>query len=336
MTIIARTVLDLRSRQDKFVSQVLLLAAGWHRYCRDHVRLEVLTVGPAQAEVTTFLDELGIVHAGIAPSANDAFSRTSNKIEAAYPDAQGRRVLLLDNDTCFLGSVADLAQLPADAIAAAEPGHLRVTPEQWELMRDALGLPLLRDRFEPVNAPARQPAGAQGEPPERSVYFNSGAVLFPAGHDHRATWLSHQQRIFDFFREHPLASKAVLASDQAAFATSVAAHGAFAWLPLRFNYRYGCFRRGLEPRERIAIVHLTGDLADAHALSLSQRVDAYWTRFILDRMQDLATQLEPAQFQQRQQVAQEVRADLAALVRDYGLDGRLDAFRAARHPATPA
>ena len=43
--LVARTVLDLRPAVDKFVSQTLLLAAGWHRYARDDAALEVATVG---------------------------------------------------------------------------------------------------------------------------------------------------------------------------------------------------------------------------------------------------------------------------------------------------
>ena len=328
--LVARTVLDLRPAVDKFVSQTLLLAAGWHRYARDDAALEVATVGGRDAVIDAMLAEIGAGGYAIAPGRNDDFSPSSNKIEAAHPDPGGARVLLLDNDVVFLGPVSDLAGLPADAIVAAEAGTARVEDPQWEVIERELGLPLLRRRWAPLNVRDGDAVRApRSQAPLRYLYLNSGVVLFPAGHDHRAPWTSHQRRIRDHFAAHPPAPVPVTSSDQAGLASSVAAHGRFAWLPLRFNYRHGAYRLGLLPAELIAIMHFTGDVPGA-GLTLSQRLDAYWARYITPKIARLPATVGAAEKRRRRDIAAQVLATAQALVRDYDLDARLAAWRRAR------
>ncbi|MGV8932027.1 MAG: hypothetical protein ACOH1R_07965 [Luteimonas sp.] len=332
--LVCRTVLDLRCRDDKYISQTLLLAAGWHRHCAHQSVLEVLCVGGTDPLLSAFLDELSATSLSCEPGPNDDFSLSSNKIQGATPDWAARRVLLVDNDVCFLSALDGLAQIPAGSIAASEAGNLRVSTEQWELISRTLGLPLLRRPFHPLN---RRPlargqdqvsACIDGETPVRPIYLNSGVVLFPAGHDHRNQWLAHQRMIHSYFRGHVERSEAVDASDQAALATSIAAHGAFDWLPLRFNYRYGGFRHGLEPADRIAIAHLTGDVADSHTLDMAARIEAYWQKFILSKIN--VPSPDTIQADHRTDIALSVRNKLLELVRDYDLERWLSRFRSAR------
>lgn len=325
-----RTVLDLRCRNDKFISQTLLLAASWHRYCAKHSDLEVVCVGEPGKLLSSFLEEISATCLTCAPSPNEDFSRSSNKIQAAGPDRAGRRVLLVDNDVCFLRPIDALTSIPASAIAASEAGNLRVSQAQWALIEGELGLPLIRRRFHPLNArpdAARSPSPADGaEPPERPLYLNSGVILFPAGHDHRELWLAHQRRIHTYFRDHPLRTSAVDESDQAGFATSVAAYGDFDWLPLRFNYRRGGFHLGLEPADRISIMHLTGDVPNGGEFDITERVEAYWQKFVWPGIASVAS-IDDAEARRRTGIASDVRAALINVVRDYDLDQRLDAIR---------
>lgn len=325
MTVVCRTVLDLRSPLDKYIVQTMLLAASWHRFGRDCSALEIKTVGGGNGLLSRFFAELGIHHEDIAPGRNDDFSKTANKIEAAHADRAGRRVLLLDNDVCFLGSVADLDQLPANAIAASEPGTLRVSDAQWSLIDQDLQLPTLRRRFTPVNDQWKPP----DELPEHYLYLNSGVVLFPAGHDHREIWASHQRLVFDFFKAHLLRTAAVTSSDQAGFATSVAAHGDFAWLPLRFNYRRGSFHAGTESLDRIAIVHLTGDVSGDRELNVSDRLLAYWEKFVFPGMQR-AFPVCDFEKRRRHEIAVAVRDTLLSVAGQYNLEGWLLALRKSR------
>lgn len=332
MTIVSRTVLDLRSMQEKYVSQTLLLAASWHRHCADHSPLEVYTVGHDSRVLHDFLDDIGASCVPIPPSPNDDFSKTSNKIEASHADAGGRPVLLLDNDVCFVGGIRQLLDLPAGAIAASEAGNLRVTDEQWSLIREQLGLPLLRRRFMAVNARAAdgtEPVGNDSpDMPERYLYLNSGVVRLPGGHDHRALWRTHQRRVYGFFKDHPLSTGAVTGSDQAGFASSVAAHGEFAWLPIGFNYRRGCFRVGMATPDQIRILHLTGDVEGD--FTLAQRIEAYWKKWTFPRIETLPTSVPQVERRRRADIAQTVLETVLGTVRGYELERWLAAYRKER------
>lgn len=338
MDIVCRTVLDLRSPLEKYVSQVLLLAASWHRHCRHDAPLEVLVIGEANSVITDFLDDLGITRQTMAPGRNDDFSKTGNKIEAAYPDAAGRRLLLLDNDVAFFGAIDELAKIPANAIAASIPGYLRVTDAQWALIEEALGVPLMRRRYESLTAQVETAAtNAPGLPealaPERYLYLNSGVVLFPAGLDHRAAWSSDQRRVHDLFEGHPLSSGAVRHSDQAGFAASVARHGEFSWLPLAFNYRRGGFHGALATPGEIRIVHFTGDVAGKQ-LGVAQRCRAYWDKFVFGPMAKLP--LSEPEEARRQKIATAMLDATLLMIRDYDLESRLSAYRASRSGVVPA
>ena len=218
-------------------------------------------------------------------------------------------------------------------IAAAVPGVVRVRDAQWASIADGLGLPLLRRRWTPLNprdeTDTADDTSSCAAAPERWLYLNSGVVLFPAGLDHRATWLDHQRRIRDHFAAHPLGAGPVTSSDQAAFATSIAAHGRFAWLPLRFNYRFGAFRLGLETAERIAIVHCTGHVDDA-GLAVSARMDAYWEKHVWPRLARRSPAVADDEKARRRDIAATVLAATRALARDYDLDARLAAYRRRR------
>ena len=328
--LVARTVLDLRAQNPKYVCQTLLLAASWHKHAARDADLEVLTIGKPPPVLADFLQCHGARPVAIEPGRNDAFSRHSNKIQGAGPDAAGRRVLLLDNDTCFLDRPVGLMQLPADAIAAAEAGNARVSDEQWQLVHDDLGVQLSRRQWAPLNQ--RIDTGIRRLPAtrERWLYLNSGVVLFPAGHDHRPTWLALQRAINDYFHGHPLASDAVTTSDQAGFAASVATHGRFAWLPSRFNYRPPCFCLGLEPAARIGILHFTADIDNADRLGIAERIDAYWQRRILARIDRLPAAVPVAERSRRREEALAALERVLAIISEYDLDAWLATLRRSR------
>ena len=213
MAIVCRTLVDLRSPVAKFISQTFLMASSWHRHASGEAPLQVGMIGPEEPALTRFLDEVGAVVEPMSPGPNDSFSKSSNKIQASHPAGCGRRVLLLDNDVCFLGGIAELESLPAGTIAASEPGNMRVTDAQWRLMQDVLGIALLRRHYSAVNA--RPPIHDHDVADEEAfLYVNSGVLLFPAGHDPRASWYSHQSRIRALFEGHALASNAVIGRDQ--------------------------------------------------------------------------------------------------------------------------
>ena len=328
--LVARTVLDLRSDNPKYLCQTLLLAASWHKHAACDTGLEVLTIGTPQPALANFLQSLDAHQACIEPGRNDVFSRHSNKIQGAGPDPAGRRVLLLDNDTCFLGRPAQLTYLPATAIVAAEAGNARVSDAQWHLIRQNLGLPLLRREWTPLN----QRIAASIEKPsvggERWIYLNSGVILFPSGLDHQPAWQSQQRAINDYFVGHPLASDAVTTSDQAGFASSVSTHGDFAWLPPRFNYRPPCFCLGLEATDRIVILHFTADLDNAGRLGMAERINAYWHQRILARIDRLptATSMPDRDWRRAQAVA--AMEKVMDIVREYDLDTWLAVVRRSR------
>lgn len=316
--ILVRTVLDLRPRTDRYLRQVALLAASWHRHARGGSRLQVLTIGAPDAALAALMARLGVEHACIAPGANDDFSRNGNKIQGCGPDPRGGRVLLVDNDTCFLGDLRDLQRVRPDAIAAAEPGGARVSDAEWQLVRDGLGMPLLRQVWAPLNDRVRG-AGAT-LPGERWLYLNSGVILFPAGLDHRQRWASAQRAIRDHFAGGAHASAAVTTSDQAGFAASVAAHGAFAWLPARFNYRPPGFCLGLEPAERIRILHFTGDVDDGQACGIGDALERYWRQRVLARLDRLPPSVAGAERRWRREQAMHAFAMVRAIVDAYELD----------------
>lgn len=332
--LLVRTVLDLRPATAKYLGQCLLLAASWHRNARADSDFEVLQIGGGNTGLERFLDDLGARHARITPGANDDFSAYGNKIEGSRPGPAGGRVLLLDNDTCILGGLSQLADLPAGAIAAAEAGHVRVSDAQWQRVGEDLGLAILRREWAPLN-PRVNPAPADAPLlRERWLYLNSGVILFPAGYDGRGAWAALQRAIHDGFAGHALADDAVSGSDQAGFAASVAAHGEFAWLPARFNYRPPCFCLGLEPVDRIGILHFTADIDPAGLSGAGERIDAYWRQRIFPRIDRLPASVTTADRDWRRAQAADALQRVQELARAYELDRWLDEAQRSRVAAT--
>lgn len=329
MAIACRTLLDLRPATAKYVSQAFLLAASWHKHVAGSAPLRVGVIGDGAPGFHAFLYEVGAECEAMPPGPNDGFSRSSNKIQMAYPDAGGNRVLLLDNDTCFLAAIDGLHGLRASAIVAAQAGRMRISDAQWQVLDSGLGTPLLRRRYRVVDAQPVAPVPDDG-PADGYLYLNSGVVLFPAGLDPRSDWYGRQARIRALFEGHPLASPAVAGSDQAGFAALVGMHGDFAWLPLRFNFRRGCFRLGSAPSAPIAILHLTGNVPDSDAMGLEERVMAYWSRLVMPGVSGLGGAIPPAEQARRVEDALSARDAVLGIIREYDLDRRV---RLARAPA---
>ena len=86
----------------------------------------------------------------------------------------------------------------------------------------------------------------------------------------------------------------------------------------------------MEPAVRIAILHLTGDIPDGDALSLGQRVRAYWGRHILPGIARLENVVPGPERERRMAEAEAARDAVLDIVHEYDLDRRLAASQRSR------
>lgn len=301
--------------------QTLLLAASWHRFGRVTAPLEVLTIGQAPEALITFLTGLGVTVEQVSPGPNDALSKTSNTVLGTRPVA-GSRVLLVDNDVVFCGSIDPLTQLDPEPIYGAISGHNRVKPSQWAHIADQLGLapaaaPPTRALTSVVNALIRERPLPE---PLKISYPNGGVLLFPAGADLGPVWSDHQARIAACFAGTDLISDAVTNSNMAALATTIGNYGAFDWLPDGYNYRHAGFALNLCKAEDIRMVHMTGLNTPRPSGSLSEWVTGYWSDKMLKKLTDLRPQITDADDKARRAIAQSVLEGVLETIQSYDLD----------------
>ncbi len=313
-----RTVLDARNPSTKYMFQVLLLAASWHKSTRSTAPLEVLIIGDAPDAMLRFLESIGARCKAVAPDPNDQFSATSNTITGCF-DTDGQRILLVDNDVVFRGDLSELSSVDSQLFMGSIAGTRRVLDAQWKAIEERFG-------FGPL--PATKPwlkelVRVQVEPDKRptplgNVYVNGGVLLLPAGEEFGTKWRHYVREIAELFHNHPLRSGSVYGSNMAGLAMAIAAHANFEWLNERYNYRCDCFALGLEQPERIEIVHLTG-LADSHR-SVCKRVEDYWQKKMLARFNEVQAALSEVEKQKRLTVIENFRCELLSLIDEYELE----------------
>ena len=316
-----RTVLDARSRSSKYLFQVLLLAASWHRHVRRTAPLEVLVIDELPRDMRRFLTELGAQIRTSAPDPNDYISRTSNTIVGAC-DTEGQRILLVDNDVVFQGDLSDLCETDSQYVMGSIAGQMRVNDSQWSAIREHFGCgPLstnrcsLRELIRAAVEPEYQPK------PLANVYVNGGVLLLPVGEEFGPLWRRCVREIGELFKTHPLRNGSVYGSNMAGLAMAIAKYGKFFWLDTRFNYRAGCFALGLEPPERIEIVHLTG-LNDTHR-TVTRRIEYYWQQKMIRQFSRATSPaLSSEDVRIRLDVIESQHHELLSLIDEYDLDRR--------------
>jgi len=314
-----RTVIDARARTTKYLYQVLLLAASWHKHVRHNAPLEVMIVGEPPEALCRFLESLGVFWTTVDPDPNDAISKTSNTIVGAV-DTVGRRILLVDNDVMFWGDLSELMHVDGNLCQGSVAGAIRVADAQWKVISEHLGFSPLPSSLIPLGQRTRAVVNVDYQPKALSnVYVNGGVLLLPEGDRFGIAWRRYVREIAELFERHALRTKSVYGSNMAGLAMAIADHGRFEWLDLRYNYRADCFVLGLESPEQIEIVHLTG-FDDSHR-SVTKRIEAYWQGKMMKRFGKVKPALTREEQERRLAIIDEFRQELLSLVREYDLDG---------------
>ena len=314
-----RTLLDGRASSPRYARQVALLAASWHAFARTAAPFEVRLIGDASARLRDFLRELGVPVVAARPDVNDAYAKTANCISGAYRDG-AERVLLVDNDTCFLASPTALEAVPEDACAAAVAGDDHISREQWRRIERRLGVTALPTEVATLREQFRATKRRQRIVATERLYVDAGVVLLPASPAFPALWSREVARVRELFVGDPLASDAVSASCQAGLALAIAHHRRFAWLPAGYNHRPLNFALGDALDGEITILHMTGDGAVAEGERIDQHLDAYWEHFAGRLLLDIRARIGEAAYVRRREQLDHCRAGLARLVREYRLD----------------
>jgi hypothetical protein len=330
-----RTLLDGRASAPRYARQTALLAASWHAFARSAAPFEVWLIGDTSARLRDFLRELGAPLVAASPDPNDAYAKTANCISAAYRDG-AERVLLLDNDTCFLASPAALAAVPEDTCAAAVAGDDRISGEQWRRIERHLGVrgvptevSTLRQRFRAAKRRGRTAAMDR-------LYVNAGVLLLPASPVFPSLWSREIARVRELFVGDALASDAVSSSCQAGLALAIAHHRRFAWLPAGYNHRPLNFALGDALDGEIVILHMTGDGAVSDGDGIEDHLDAYWDHFAGRPLRGIRRRIGEAAYARRRERLDQSRTELARLVREYQLDAVLAAAPGASRVAGSA
>lgn len=313
-----RTVLDARSRSTKYLFQLLLLVASWHKRVRKTAPLEVFIIGEPIETLVNFLEKFGVEWKIVPPDFNDAISKTSNTIIGAR-DTEGAQILLVDNDVVFLGDLKELTEVTDNVCMGAVAGSHRVNAARWELIENHFHLSLPPTTRIPLREHYRSLLDSNHTVTSlRNVYVNGGVLLLPAGVGFEHIWRKSVRDIGTLFENHPLKSGSVYGSNMAGLAVAIAIHGNFDWLKHKFNYRPISFALGLESFEQLQIVHLTG-FSDSHR-SVTRRLDSFWKH----KMRPLFDKVRPAiggiEEQNRLADIEKLFSELHNLVDRYELD----------------
>jgi hypothetical protein len=311
-----RTVLDARpTASPRYLTQTLLLAHSWAAWGGD-VPLDVIVVGSVSPAVAGRLGELGVGLTTSPPHWLDPVARIANK-QLAMQDCSDVPVLVVDNDVCFLSDVSDLE---GRNVRASVDSKVRISDQQWSHIETTTGLrPLEVEWCSPA---AELAAVERRKPPKMSsnLYLNTGVVWVRDPLEVSSIWTANMNAIREAFDGHPLSTKWVLRSDQAAFAAAVATRGGFDLLSSAYNCRPIHFWLGLSEQPRILHLHKLGEV---EPLPLSKTVAAYWDGRI-------ATRIRRPKTARRADIEQEKLLDEAMSIRDRVLqlcaDAGLDTF----------
>ncbi len=274
-------------------ANTLLLAASHKQQELARHPLMITAVSPRRTVLLRRLEEFGatIIEAP-EPHALFEYSGTYNKLLALRGQDAGESALLLDNDIVLLGDLSavehDLCEYTMAGYADRELADAKTREE----IASALGLSMLDGQWMPWRD--RYENQAAGKPPVNAskLYFNSGVVSSPAAADLHNVWDRHSRLICKHFgaQHADQRQRHAFGSDQLSFATAVTEINRFKLLPEAYNYRAFNFMRGDLKAAEIRIVHQVGIsrymkmLENDERMSLSRTVQAYYDRFMHDRV----------------------------------------------------
>lgn len=312
-----RTVLDCRSRARKYLEQCALLAASWHLNCRFSFTLEISHIGDLPASYRDFFAELGIELRAVTPIGLDAFSKTSNTLQALKGN---RRTLLVDNDVWFARNPVGLRRIPANAIAGCVPGWSRVTEQQWQEIERVLDMTLIPANFIPPQESKLTLKHSEREPNVvKRIYVNGGVLLIPRPEQFRTHWLSDISSIAEHFENNPLCTTAVYGSNMAGLSSAISRHGEFEWLPIGYNFRPFSFAMGMADIDDIFMVHMVGNIEE-NGRNITDRLQSYWHTRVERCILELEGVILPAQLFKNLQIAEQCKHNLIQIAQTYELD----------------
>lgn len=320
-----RSVLDCRPDQPKYMCCTLLLVASWLRHVAGTAKLEIIVLGHPPAALTGFFDNVGVQwQITDADPALDFFG-TGNTLLGAQQHGTDDRILLVDNDVYFRADIRELSDIPDTRMAGARAGNVRVRPEQWAEIGKALGLAPLNQPWTIIRsqvAALKDPDAPLQQDP--LTYVNGGVLLLPKGDTFVQTWRAHIIRIADHFRDHPLKSAAVVASNMAGLATAIGDHGDFEWLSDGMNYRHRMLLLNELPLEQIKMLHMTGHPKTQETLPVQGYVSAhvaqYWNSRVLMDLRSLEAAHGARAYATAMANVQAVMQEMQSTIGEYNLD----------------
>jgi hypothetical protein len=320
--VLIRTVLDCRATSLKYIHQVLLLAASWHRCVADRRArpLELVVIGEPPGALRAFVHGLGVRILAASPDPNERIAKMSNTIVGGIVDVDDERVLLLDNDIVFLRD-PELSEVADDTAAAAIAGQERVSPRQWEIVDEELHLAPLGRSW--VSLRQEQAALVDGRATPHAIprlYANGGVVLLPRGRDFALLWRRHVTLIAELFADRPERTPAVYGSVQAGLATAIGEWKRFVLLPVTYNFRPVCFVLGMALPGQVSLLHMSSAYDVAREVSTTERVRDYWDARIFAPLGHARARLDARDHEQRVAHGRACLDILTGLCREYELD----------------
>ncbi|MBP0618245.1 hypothetical protein [Jiella mangrovi] len=303
VSIVCRTLYDARRGRParRHLCLAVLNAVTWARYAAD-VPLQLRIVGPSNERFADFLKDLGIdVVTDVEPHPFAETAATYNILRMLEDiPASSKRILMVDNDTVFLQSAAELAREPADLLMASVADKRRLDPDVAEQLTSELDASFAAGSWVPWHE--RFYARKEGRDPavEEGLYFNSGVVLLPSGPDAarlERLWRDFGEQVTQFALRQGLNQRRDLGSTQAALALAAGQYGRVAQLSLKFHYRPPHFWWGDLRGDEIAIAHLFASRPPFEALPAEQRcqprqfLESYWEAMVTRELSDTPADL---------------------------------------------
>ena len=283
-----RTVYDADADKragGRFSAQVRLLAATWQYWVEDPsaTPLEIVCVGGEVPQVVRKLTSFG---ARLLVSARPPAARvggTPNKLAGLLISDDDVPVLLIDNDCVFTGTLMLPPGAPRVDAMASIAGVSEVTPEQWEVIRQAVDAQPRQQEWIPLVEECAAISQQRQARMSTNLYLNSGVVFIKQPQAFGVRWDRWITRIASVFEQHPLRSAAVCNEDQVGFALAVSEAEAFGVMPVEWNYRPPCFWHGRATAESIRIVHMTGmrRYSMSAPLALGEMINHFWEDRVL-------------------------------------------------------
>lgn len=289
-----RAVVDLTEKPHLRAVLATMLAASLKAFAAPgRSSLELFVLGEPDEGHLALWSGLG---AGVvrlkAPHPLSHRSGTYNKLLTLEDMPEDARLLLVDNDVVFRGDPAGfLDDYAEDAVAADVADRERVEPALAQELAGALGQSLMDEAWIPweevliAAREGRDPVAARG------LYFNSGAVLLPAGQGHRnfsRLWSDFTERLSTELSRRDLKERKSVGSDQFSLSLAMACWGRLQRLAPGDHCRTFSFRAGHARGPDIRLIHLVGVHRVFGALDVAQRrqPDVVLRQYCAERMID--------------------------------------------------